>query len=331
MPELSVVVPVYGCASCLPQLHERLTAALASVTERYELVLVDDRSPDGAWGTLRDLAERDPAVKAVRLSRNFGQHAAITAGLAHSSGRWTVVMDCDLQDPPEEIPRLFAKAQEGYDIVFTRRKGRQGSFFRREASRLYFRLLNLALKTNMSHEIGAFSIVSRKVVDASLEVRDVERNYVMTLYWLGFEHTSIEFDYVERYAGASAYTFGALVRFAFEGLFFQTTTFLRWIVYLGFFISLAGTLLALFLVVNYFVGSPYAGWTSLGVLILLLSGFIIVSTGVTCLYIGKIFTQVKGRPLYVVDRDSADGRDVQAVEDERIEVGRVRSPDLDPR
>ena len=331
MAELSVVVPVYRCEECLCVLHERLTKSVREITSSYELIFVDDRSPDGSWEVLTQLAQSDPAVRVIRLSRNFGQHAAITAGLEHATGRWTVVMDCDLQDPPEVIPRLFAKAQEGYDIVFTRRKGRRGSFFRRSASRLYFALFNLALKTDVSHEIGAFSIISRKVVDASLDVRDVERNYVMTLYWLGFEHTAIEFEHAERYAGKSSYTFRTLVRFAFESLFFQTTTLLRWIVYAGFVISFAGVLLAAFFVFNYFVNKPYPGWTSLGVLLLLLSGFIIVSTGVTGLYIGKIFTQVKGRPLYVVDRDSADGRGVQAVEDERIEVGRVRSPDLDPR
>jgi dolichol-phosphate mannosyltransferase len=250
---------------------------------------------------LTELAARDPRVRLIRLSRNFGQHAAITAGLSTARGRWTVVMDCDLQDPPEQIPRLYAKAQEGFDIVYARRTGRKHSWFRRTASSTYFRLLNLVSHTELTAEFGNFSIISEKVREAFLAFRDKDRHFLMILKWLGFEHSAIEFQHAERFAGESSYTLGMLIRFALAGLFFQTTTLLRWIVYAGFGISVAGAGLAVFFVVNYFLGNPYPGWTSLGVLLLLIGGFIIVSTGVTGLYIGKIFTQVKDRPLFVVD------------------------------
>lgn len=299
--ELSIVVPVYKCADCLPHLHERLGATLAAVTDRYELIFVDDRSPDDAWSALTDLAAHDPRVRLIRLSRNFGQHAAITAGLTAARGRWTVVMDCDLQDPPEQIPRLYAKAQEGFDIVYARRTGRRHSWFRRMGSAAYFRVLNALIGTSLSAEFGNFSIISEKVRDAFLAFRDKDRHFLMILSWLGFEHTAIDFPHAERYAGESSYTLGMLLRFALAGLFFQTTTLLRWIVYIGFGISLVGVGLAGFFVIHYFLGNPYPGWTSLGVLLLLLGGFIIVSTGVAGLYIGKIFTQVKDRPLFVVD------------------------------
>jgi glycosyltransferase involved in cell wall biosynthesis len=302
-PELSVVIPVYGCADCVRPLHSRLTAVLGQLVDTYELIFVDDRSPGDDWMILRAIAEGDPAVRLVRLSRNFGQHAAITAGLERSRGRHVVVMDCDLQDPPEEIPRLYAAAMRGAEIVFTRRKGRQHSMFRRWASRLYSKLLNAALKTNLDYEIGAFSLASRKVVDAALRVSDVDRNYVMILGWLGFEQTTVEYAHRDRHSGKSSYSFGALLRFALDGLFFQTTTLLRWIIYAGFGISASGAALAGYYIIHYFVSGSYPGWTTLGVLVLLLSGFIIVSTGVTGLYIGKIFTQVKGRPLYVVEEE----------------------------
>ena len=301
-PELSIVVPVYACEECLQHLHERLTATLRTITFDYELVFVEDRGPDRSWEQLRRLADQDPHVRAFRLSRNFGQHAAITAGLAQSRGRWVVVMDCDLQEPPEEIPNLYAKAQEGYDIVFAERRDRQHSVFRRTATRTYFRLLNLALGTRMSSELGNLSIISRKVVQAFLDIPDQDRHYLMILHWLGFRHTTIEFSHAERYAGESSYTFGSLVRFAFDGLFFQTTTLLRWIVYAGFFVSFSGVVLASFYTYKYFItGYQYPGWTTLAVLLLLLTGFLIVTTGVTGLYIGKIFTQVKNRPLFVID------------------------------
>jgi polyisoprenyl-phosphate glycosyltransferase len=299
---LSVVVPVYKCSECLRHLHERLLASLASVTDDYELIFVDDRSPDDSWAILTELAARDSRVRLIRLSRNFGQHAAITAGLFAARGRWTVVMDCDLQDPPEQIQRLYAKAQEGFDIVYARRISRRHSWFRRSASALYFRLLNSVSHTQLSPEYGNFSIISDKVRDAYLAFRDKDRHFLMILNWLGFEHTAIDFPHADRLAGESSYTLGMLIRFALAGLFFQTTTLLRWIVYAGFCISFIGAGLAVFYVVNYFTGHPYQGWTTLGVLLLILGGFIIVSTGVTGLYIGKIFTQVKDRPLFVVDR-----------------------------
>ena len=300
--DVSVVVPVYKCDDCLRHLHERLVQALAGTARSFEIVFVDDRSPDDSWVTLVELAHHDARVKLVRLSRNFGQHAAITAGLEHARGDWIVVMDCDLQDPPEQIPVLHERALEGYDIVLARRIGTGNSFARRLASAAYFRVLNALLGTAFDAGFGNFSVISRKVRTEFLRVRDKDRHYLMILRWLGFRTSSIDLPRADRYAGASSYSFGMLMRFALDGLFFQTTSLLRWIVYAGFAISALGTLLAAFFVVNYFAGDPYPGWTSLGVLLLLLGGFIIASTGVTGLYVGKIFVQVKDRPLYVVDR-----------------------------
>jgi dolichol-phosphate mannosyltransferase len=300
---ISIVVPVYGCADCLAALHSGLLRELSGlVDDEYEIVFVDDGSRDGAWPLLERIAANDRHVVALQLSRNFGQHAAITAGLAESRGDWVVVMDCDLQHPPEELPRLYRTATEGgYDIVFTRRRGGGHSLFRRAASWTYFTLMNRMIGLEMTTELSNYSVVSRQVVDEFLRVGDRERQYLMILHWLGFRTATIEFDHQERYAGRSAYSLLSLIRFALDGLFFQTTVLLRWIVYLGFVISGAGVGLAIYLVVHHLV-SPrtYPGWTSLVVLLLLLAGFIIVSTGVSALYVGKIFGQVKSRPLYVV-------------------------------
>lgn len=300
--ELSVVVPVYGCASCLEPLHQRLTDTLGRLALDYQIVYVDDRSRDGAWARLEALAEGDAHVVALRLSRNFGQHAAITAGLQHAEGRWTVVMDCDLQDPPEEISRLYGRAQEGYDIVLSRRVGRQHSVFRRIASTAYFAVLNRLAGTDFDAGFGNFSIISAQVRREFLGFRDKDRHYLMILSWLGFSQDRIEYSHAERYAGESAYTFRHLIRFAFEGLFFQTTNLLRWIVYAGFCLSGVGVALALYLIIRWFFGVPYPGWTSLAVLQLLVGGFIIVSAGIAGLYVGKIFNQVKDRPIFVIDQ-----------------------------
>jgi glycosyltransferase involved in cell wall biosynthesis len=306
MTELSIVIPVYGCRSCLAALHSRLSATLAALTAQYEIVFVDDCSPDGAWPELLELCRRDTRVRAYRFSRNFGQHAAITAGLEKCRGNWAVVMDCDLQDPPEEIPRLLQAAQGGLEVVFARRKRRGHSALRRIAARAYFLALNWFNRANADGEYGAFSIISRNVINAFLAVRDRDRHYLLILFWLGFRNGEIEYEQSARHSGASAYTFGSLLKHALEGMFFQTTTLLRYIVYLGFAVSAAGAALACYYLYMYFSRSPLPGWTSLAVLILFIGGFIIMSTGITGLYVGKIFEQVKGRPLYVIDAAAND-------------------------
>jgi glycosyltransferase involved in cell wall biosynthesis len=308
--ELSVVVPVYRCAECLRALHSRLTETIRGLSPTYELIFVDDRSPDDAWDVLQEIVAVDPAVRVVRLSRNFGQQAAITAGIASSRGRWTVVMDCDLQDPPEFVPQLYRKALEGFDVVLARRRQKKHPLFRRLAARLYFKFIALFLGVRISGEYGSFSIISAKARDAFLRVPDRDRHYLPIVLWLGFERTSIEYEHAERHAGRSSYSLRALARLAVEGVFFQTATLLRWIVYFGFAVAFAGLLLALAFIVLAILVNPPPGWTSLAVLLLVVGGFIIVSTGVTGLYIGKIFQQVKNRPLYLVDTEIGGEGDV---------------------
>lgn len=302
MTELSVVVPVYGCADCLPGLYQRLRAVLERSVSGFELVFVDDCDPQPSWQVIRELARGDPRVKGLRLSRNFGQHAAITAGLAECTGRWVVVMDCDLQDPPEEIPRLYEMARSGYDVVLARRKHKQQSWIRKLAARAYFRLLGAVSRRRLDGEFGSFSIISRPVVDAFLRLQDRDRHYLFIVQWLGFDTATIDCEHAPRARGGSSYSWGSLLAHGFEGIAFQTTVLLRWIVYFGFFVAAVGAVLALIFVYFRLTGPLLPGWTSIIVLLLIIGGFIIMSTGVTGLYIGKIFEQVKGRPLYVIDK-----------------------------
>src|SRR5437588_2228302 len=216
--ELSVIVPVYGCEGCLMALHERLTGTMTHLTGRYELVFVDDRSVDDGWAVLQQLARADPHVRAFRLSRNFGQDAAITAGLAQSRGAWTVVMDCDLQEAPEDIPRLWAAAGEGYDVVRTIRRGWRHSAFRRWTSRMYRRL---TLETDVRPDYSNLSLLSRRVVDAFLRLGDRDREFMIALDWLGFDSTAIEIEHRERHAGESGYTLERLAKAAPDGMFFR--------------------------------------------------------------------------------------------------------------
>jgi dolichol-phosphate mannosyltransferase len=302
---LSVVVPVYGCADCLVALHARLTRSVSAITDSYELVLVDDRSRDGGWTVLQRLAREDPHLRAFRLSRNFGQDAAITAGLAQARGEWAAVMDCDLQEAPEEIPRLWATAGEGYDLVRTTRRGWRHSAFRRWTSRIYRRL---TIETDVRPDYSNLSLLSRKVIDAFLRLRDRDREYMIALDWLGFDSATIEIDHHERHAGQSGYTLRRLMRVAMDGMFFRSTVLLRLVVLLGFLVALAGVGLAAFEVIDYAIEPQQSvpGYTSLAVLLLLLAGFIIISVGVVGLYVERIFDQVKDRPLFLIN-DQADG------------------------
>jgi dolichol-phosphate mannosyltransferase len=253
---------------------------------------------------LTRLAERDPHVRAFRLSRNFGQDAAITAGLAKARGAWAVVMDCDLQEAPEDIPRLWAAAGEGYDIVRTIRRGWRHSAFRRATSRVYRKL---TLETDVRPDYSNLSLLSRRVVDAFLRLRDRDREYMIALDWLGFDSTAIEIEHHERHSGESGYTLHRLIRVALDGMFFRSTVLLRVVVLLGFIIAVIGLVVAGFEIVDYFTerDKRVPGYTSLAVLLLVLAGFIIVSVGVVGLYVGRIFEQVKSRPLYLIDAEAS--------------------------
>jgi len=296
--QLSVVVPVYGCAGCIAELVQRLRCTLETVGGRFEIILVDDASPDGAWGLLTQLARTVPGVRAIRLSRNFGQHAAITAGLSASSGDWTVVMDCDLEEPPEEIPRMYAKAREGFDIVRMTRRGRRHPPARRAASRVYRRVLG---DPGRGTGLSTLSLLSRKAVTALLRLEDRDREYQLMLDWLGFRQAVLEFEHAERRDGRSSYTLRRLLRVGLAGMYFRTTVPLRVVVALGVLVALAGVSLAGYETYVYYTAGSPPGFTTLVVLELLLAGFIIVSLGVVGLYVGRVFEQVRRRPLFVVD------------------------------
>jgi len=266
------------------------------------MVFVDDGSADRTFAMLADEAARDPRIVAIALSRNFGHQLAITAALDHVAGDLVVVMDGDLQDPPRLIPTLYAKAEEGFDVVLARRRGRKTPW-RAFLSQTYSGLMKLFFGLEMSGDFANLSLISRKVVNAFLGLGDLDRHYILIVRWLGFDQATIEFEQPDRHAGRSSYSLRSLIRLGLDGMFFQTTALLHWIVYLGFGVAFVGLVLALVFMYIYFTVRPFPfqGWTSLSVLILVMGGFIIISTGVTGLYIGKIFQQVKGRPLFVFD------------------------------
>ncbi|HVR96521.1 MAG TPA: glycosyltransferase family 2 protein [Thermoanaerobaculia bacterium] len=302
-PLLSIVSPVYRAEAIVPELVRRITEEVSPVTERFEIVLVDDRSPDLSWLRIVEACNRDRRVKGIQLSRNFGQHYAITAGLDHARGRWVVVMDCDLQDDPAYIRDLYDKARQGYDIVYTVKERREHGAAKNLSGRLFATALNwLSSGRTANANVGAFSILSRRAVDAFRQVQDTHRHYLGVLRWLGFETAEITIRHRPRFEGRSSYTVRKLVRHAIDGFTSQSDRLLYIALGFGFLFFSASILSAVFLIVRYFLHGFKEGWTSTIVLILLSTSMILFSVGAVGIYIGKIFDQVKQRPLYLVQR-----------------------------
>lgn len=298
-PEISVVVPTFGAELCLAPLYERLKRTLDALAVSYELVFVEDESPDSSWAILSRLARQDKSVRALKLSRNFGQQIAIAAGLSRARGRWTVVMDCDLQDPPEYIPELYAEARRGYDIVLARRTERQLSPFRRLCNWLYFSIVNLAAGTSISGAHGCFGIFSAEVRQAYLRFSERRRHHLMILHWLGFRVSEIEYPHAGRYAGESSYTWSSLINLALDGLLFQTRSLLKGVIALGLLVSLSGVLTAAWAAASFALHGAQPGWIYLMAAVLIIGGAILFCQGIVCFYVSEIFDQAKGRPLFV--------------------------------
>jgi dolichol-phosphate mannosyltransferase len=307
--DLSVVVPVYRGAPFLHELHRRLVATLEPLVGRFEIVLVEDGSPDESWSIIEDLARQDARVRGVALSRNFGQHHAITAGLRHARGQWIVVMDGDLQDPPEELPKLWAKAQEGHDCVLARRARRADASSKRLSSWLFYRVFNYLADLNYRYDgtVANFSIVSRRVADALNSMGEAVRFYGGFLMWMGFSKAYVDVRHVRRRGSESSYTFFKLMKLAINIILAHSNKPLRLCVYAGLLLSTLAFVGGVVHVVRVLVrGSPVMGWTSLIVSVWFSTGAIILVLGMIGLYIDRIFTEVKHRPLYIVRKTTFD-------------------------
>lgn len=299
---LSVVTPVYGCADSLGKLYSRLVATLSEITKDFEIIMVNDDSPDPAWEIIKELAKSDDRVKGVKLSRNFGQHRAITAGLTYALGDWIVVMDCDLQDQPEEIIKLYNKAQEGFDIVFGKRVQRKDRLLKRISSKIFYCIYDFFTDSDTDETVANFSIISQKVLYAFRDLKEQNRSYALFINLLGFKRINIEVKHALREDGKSTYTFSKLVNLAIDGIVSQSNKPLRLSIKFGFLISFSAFFYAIWLVFRYLVyGITVEGWTSVMVSMYMIAGLLFLNFGFIGLYIGKIFDETKRRPLYIVD------------------------------
>lgn len=307
MPVISVVVPVYKAENCLDELYRRLVAALESITPDFEIVLVEDCGGDRSWEIIERLSAQDARVKGIQFSRNFGQHYGITAGLDCCDGDWVVVMDCDLQDRPEEIPRLYAKAQEGYDIVLARRGVRQDPPLKRFTSWLFYKIFSYLADIEYDAQTGNFRIMSRKVVENFRRMREQLRFFGGLVQWMGFPSASIDVEHAERFEGQSTYTFAKLWRLASETIIAYSDKPLRLAIRFGFMMAFVAFCYGVYIFSRALMyGSPIEGWSSLIVSLYFIGGIIISILGIMGIYLGKTFDESKKRPLYIIRRATFD-------------------------
>ena len=298
--DISVVIPVYGCRAALRELYERLVKSLEVITKDFEIILVNDSCPQNSWEVIEQICAEDSRVKGIELSRNFGQIKAITAGLDYSKGDWVVVMDCDLQDSPEEIINLYNKAQEGYDAVFARRAKRKDSFMKVLVSKIFYKIYSFASDGNYDPAICNFSISRRIVIENYCKMRELHRAFVIYVKWLGFRQTTIDVEHNARKEGKSSYNMKKRFKMAGEILTSQSDKLLKFTVGLGFAMTIVSFVAIVGLVINYFFGNVAMGWTSVIATNCLVGGIVIMVIGLVGIYVGNIFMQTKQRPLYVV-------------------------------
>ena len=285
----------------LEELVSRIETAVESFTHEYEIILVNDSSPDESWSRIRRICEKDKIVKGINLSRNFGQHYAITAGLANSSGEWVVVMDCDLQDRPEEIPNLYRKAQEGYDSVFAQRIDRQDSWSKRMSSAIFNRIFAFLTDQEQDKTVANFGIYKRSVIDAVLSMGDSVRWFPIMVKWVGFNIGYLPVEHAERAEGKSSYSFRRLLSVASDNMIAFSNKPLRLMLQFGFGVVVLSILIALFYLIRYLTGGiAVDGFTTMVISMWLLGGIMIMLIGMIGIYIGKIFDKTKGRPIFII-------------------------------
>ncbi|WP_010532060.1 glycosyltransferase family 2 protein [Lentibacillus jeotgali] len=310
-PLISVVIPVYGCRACLHDLCNRIITTIESIPADLEIILINDASPDHAWEAIQELNKQDSRIKGIDFARNFGQHHAITAGLDYASGDWIVVMDCDLQDRPEEIASLYDKAQVGYEVVFANRVERQDSWFKRTTSQLFYRVYDYFTGKTSDHTIANFSISQRKVVLAFRQMREQNRFFPMFIQWMGYKTTGIPVEHNARKEGKTSYNPKKLITLATDAIISQSNKPLRLSIQFGFLLAFGSLLYGLYLFVRYFfLAQPVQGWTSVMVSLYFIGGLIFFNFGILGMYIGKVFNEAKGRPLYLI-RETTEDNDEQ--------------------
>lgn len=298
----SVVVPLFNEELVLQETYKRLISVMDSINEPYELVFVNDGSKDNTALILRKLCEADARVKLVDFSRNFGHQMASTAGMDYSLGDTVVLIDADLQDPPEIIPEMIKKWREGYEVVYGVRTKRIGeTFLKKLTAKLFYRFLSSMTEVDMPLDTGDFRLIDRKVCDVLKTANEKSRYIRGLISWLGFKQTGIEYVRDKRFAGETKYPLKKMLKFAFDGITSFSYKPLKLAAYFGSFISVLSFLYLLVVIYQgLFTNSTVAGWASTLAVSLFFNGIVLIILGIIGEYIGRIYDEAKGRPLYIV-------------------------------
>jgi len=322
-PEFSVVIPMFNEADGLLALHGRVAAVMDGLGS-WEAVCVNDGSRDGTLRVLEQLRARDPRIAIVNLSRNFGKEIATTAGLDHARGAAVIVIDADLQDPPEVIPELVAQWRAGFDMVYAQRRRRDGdSWLKRTTAEWFYRLMERVGRVRLPRDTGDFRLMSRRVVEALRQMREHHRFMKGLFAWVGFPSAAVLYDRAPRHAGRTSWSYWTLWNLAIEGITGFTVMPLKVATYLGLVVALLAVAYATFVVVKTLIlGNPVAGYPSLLTIVLFLGGVQLMTLGVIGEYLGRIFNETKQRPLYFVERFTQSDA-VAAADEPEVRLDRV--------
>ena len=303
MAYLSVVIPVYNESTLITELVKRVNNNIKLITEDYEIIIVDDGSQDNTWHLIENEAKLESRIKGIKFSRNFGHHYAITAGLNNANGEWVVVMDGDLQDRPEVIPELYKKAQEGFDVVFVSRQNRPEKLYYRIAQKIFYWILKFLSGIDFDSRQANFSIINKKVVDAFKMFTENTRFYGSTIKWLGFSRSYILADHGLRHSGKPSYTIRKRFKLASDIILSFSERPLKVAVTFGLFVTVSSMIMSIWLVIGALnFNFSVLGWPSIMTSIFFLGGSILTVLGVIGIYLGRVFNQVKSRPLYIIDK-----------------------------
>lgn len=301
-PYISIISPIYRANEIIFELVSQIEESIVKVTSNYEIILVEDGSPDSSWESMVKASDKNKNIKLIKLSRNFGQHNAICAGMEAASGDYAILMDCDLQHDPKYFVQLYEQIKNGYEIVYTKTISREHSVVKNITAKFYYRFVKLISDFDMDPNIGSYSMISRKAIEAFNNYNDYRKAYLWALKWTGFEAKVLEIEHQKRFSGKSSYNLKKLIIHAFEVTVANSNKLLYLSIYIGIGTSLLSFLGILYIAIRYLIYGGLEGWSSIMLSIMFFSGLILTSIGISSVYISKLFEQTKNRPRYLIQQ-----------------------------
>lgn len=301
---ISIIIPIFNEEETIAELYKRIENVLKSLKFDFEIIFINDGSKDSSLKLLENLRQKDNRIKILSFSRNFGHQIAISAGIDYANGGAAIIMDGDLQDPPELIPKMLEKHQESYEIVYAKRKTRQDAFFKKFTASMFYRLINMLSDTKIPQEVGDFRLMDRKALNGLKQLKEKSRFIRGLTSWIGFKHTVIEFERDKRFAGQTNYPLNKMIKLAIDSITGFSYKPLKIATYVGFSTAMIGFLGGVYAVILKILEptSTVLGWTTIIIAIFFMGGIQLMILGIIGEYIGRIYTETQNRPLYIIDK-----------------------------